>query len=160
MTLKIFEKGYLLAIDPGYRYVGAALFHDGRLIFVAKERGPEGARHPKGLAAHVKNKYTRLSGKTPKVACERMQKYGNRKETHEDIDLVNKTVRALRKEFGKFVWHYTPFQWKRHIPKHIHKKRIEACLDRQELELCVNISHDEWDAIGIGLVATGRMRNR
>jgi hypothetical protein len=43
------------------------------------------------------------------------------------------------------------------VPKKVHRHRIEAALTETELlRVSLKGTHDMWDAIGIGLYATGR----
>ncbi len=62
---------------------------------------------------------------------------------------------------GWYGWaeKYRPAEWKRHVKKELHHRRIGEALTASERELIAwgRLGHDARDAVGIGLFALGRI---
>ena len=175
----------LISFDLGKRKVGVAVFlcddRESRLIGaeVIKITGKWSAEAMakevhKSLSPMVSRAFMPIS-----LVCEWPRKYSTARKFHKDLDDLHNVGHAIVREFST-PWSetYTPSDWKGNVPKNAHKKRLDrelslaeryslqkhvadslgVSLEEAEDFLKSEISHDLWDAIGIGLFATARTR--
>jgi len=93
----------------------------------------------------------------PQFVFEIPRYYKKKRRTYKGVDALYEVLDVFQKH-GILIKDYVyPSQWKGNLPKDIHRKRIQKALTWSELRV-VDFSgtHDMWDAIGIGLFATGR----
>lgn len=161
----------LLAIDPGVRHFGAALFHAGdrHLDRAALIRNPIKAGNDLAVAAAACEALIRWLGpdaRTVRSVCveiPRVYNAGNQKGDQNDLialagvgySLGCAVVAADRRI------RYFPREWKGTIDADKMTDRIERRLDRVEkamIETCpASLRHNVIDAIGIGLKELGRL---
>lgn len=95
-------------------------------------------------------------------AFEKPQKYKRFGQAHKALDRLNAVVKRwarFAKDRGDVVEMYTPHQWKGNVPKTVFQKRIFPVLTEAERLLMPHPREDDvWDAVGIALVASGRLR--
>lgn len=162
----------LLAVDPGLRHCGAALFQAGKLHSAALVKNPvtsgDGADACWRMAQAVCHWAAAPGVGFPEVViCERMQVYGPDKSKGDPNDLITLSIIAgmLRP-----TWLYLPREWKGQVPKparksdpYILEARVRARLEPAELaRLPENVgpAWDVIDAVGIGLHHLGRLTPR
>lgn len=142
-----FPPHYMMAIDPGTKSTGVAFFLKSKLRSVTRIPFTTCAElHPFGQESFV-----------DVLVCEVPQVYPRSKADPNDLiklallagGLVGQTV-AVHKVLVK------PREWKGQVPKKIHNARTLAKLTPSELKLCGGLSHDEIDAVGLGLWYLGR----
>jgi hypothetical protein len=154
---------YSLAIDPGVKILGWALFFDGRLIRAGisetKVRGPHaGAMHALTLSGAVPEKVSC-------VAVELMMSYELKMQKGDQNDLID-LASIGSYVAGRFqpdrITYFTPAQWKGQMPKNVSHRRIEDKLFLPERAVLSTLPtaktkrHNAMDAIGIGLCDVGR----
>lgn len=175
----------LISFDLGKRKVGVAVFlcndSTSRLIGaeVVKLNGEWTAE---SMAEEIYRSLNPMISQAfiPAVlVCEWPKKYATARKFHKDLDDLYDVGHAVVRAFGTpWAETYTPSEWKGNVPKKAHKKRLTRELSLEEtvtlrkhiaklLEISSEeaagyldseVSHDLWDAIGIGLFATARTR--
>ncbi len=160
---------YLLALDPGLRVAGVALFEDETLIRagivhnpVEKERGPVAWN---GMADAVRA-WTNSGSVWHAVdtfVCERPQVYHERFMKGDPDNLIQ--LAGVCGAVG-FMLHattsqsYKPFEWKRSLSKTEHHAVVLKLLSKEEkarIEECPQtLRHNAEDAVALGLFAVGR----
>jgi len=175
----------LLAVDPGIRGCGVALFREGRL-----SRGLEDMRL--AAAAYVRNplprgddpveqlamayaardwvrRHTGIDDATvDRVVVEWPQVYQGSKQKGDPRDLLTLAgvdmAIAASIPARRNVSRYLPREWKGQVNADVMLERILARLEPEEmarLEACpASLRHNMIDAIGIGLKALGRLEPR
>lgn len=143
-----FPPRYMMAVDPGTKSTGLAFFLDGKLRSADRRKFTTCAElQPFGQESLV-----------DVLVCEVPQAYPRSKVDPNDLiklallagGLVAQTI-AVHKVLVK------PREWKGQVPKKIHNARTLAALTPAELKLCEGVSHDEIDAVGLGLWYLGRV---
>jgi hypothetical protein len=159
----------LLAVDPGLRGCGVALFDQGRLVRCAYVRGSRDARDAAAWAEMAAEVYVWGGADATRVVSEFPKVYtvGKSKGDPEDLLQLAAVVGAISAHWGTEGINLEvvrPYEWKRQVPKDVMTERIKAKLDPQELAQAgagmpaKSYQHNCWDAIGIGLNALGRIR--
>ena len=176
----------LIAIDPGIRGCGVAVFRMARLMTCAYVknafRAPlplrvEDAARCAAMAREVFEWFppglidTRPSPgvlENQQLVVEFPQVYqgGAQKGDPNDLLLLAGVVSALAALCSGIALCtcYRPKEWKGQVPKHIHQRRIEKRLTEVESErvtcdlatVPASLRHNAWDAIGLGLFALDR----
>lgn len=168
---------YTLAVDPGIRGCGVALF-DGPILI---------------KASYVKN--TETEGNGPfQCSCmaDEILSYavgsGDIDNKKQKIDIVVEWPQVYTKSKGDpndllalagigaalvthvydirpgqvdEVIHYLPREWKGQVPKTIHQTRIKKALAPEEIAKISapkSLLHNVYDAVGLGLFRLGRMK--
>lgn len=142
----------LVAIDPGAKQVGYAVFDAG----VLAEAGlckPGEVSWLQGFDV---------------IVAERPQVYVQSRQKGDPNDLV--TIALVAGEFvgaarafnpNVEVIYYKPSTWKRNVPKEIHHERVQRALKQGEREQIKSapksLLHNVLDAVGIGLFELGRL---
>lgn len=138
----------LLAIDPGTKSTGFAIFEDG-LVHVSRATLLSCADTDAALCTF--EPYADI------IVCEVPQVYPRSKADPNDLIKLALLAGAL---VAKWPAHSKvlvyPREWKNQVPKKIHNARTLAKLTPSELRLCEGLSHDEIDAVGLGLWYLGR----
>jgi len=152
----------LIAIDPGKRVCGVSVWgcEANRVILLHAC-----SIRPKGRLSNLPSQVEDLwleyvdgfEGAAPQFVFEVPRYYMKKRATFRGVDALFDVLDAFQKH-GILVKDYVyPGQWKGNVPKKIHQKRIARALTRTELRrVDPEGTHDMWDAIGIGLYATGR----
>ena len=175
----------LISFDLGKRKVGLAVFlcNGGSAKLIGAETVKlDGDWSAEAMASEVHTCLSPMLSQAfiPAVlVCEWPQKYATARKFHKNLDDLYDVGHAIVRAFSTpWAETYTPAEWKGNVPKRAHKKRLSRELSMEEkvtlqkhtaqsldipLEEAVNflesdISHDLWDAIGIGLFATARAR--
>lgn len=153
-----------ISLDPGIRGCGVAFFESGELRRACYLRNP--VRHGDDLDA-VAAMSRAIFGRFPyakSVAAERMQIYAERSEKDpNDLIPLAGISGAVASLVGAGVW-YKPFAWKGNIPKgEEFTRRVLSRLsitERSTVEDAGHLSHNVYDAIGIGLFHLGRFAKK
>lgn len=148
----------LLAIDPGLRKGGAAVFADGVLAraFTWHDQG-QGPADAAWRTAVGPAEVPRLGDLT--IVVERMVKYADRAAPHATLDEINKAFARGMLPRGATVKYVKPATWKGNVPKSVTRRRIAGALTVAELlRMPPETEHDAWDAAGIGLVFLERLQ--
>jgi hypothetical protein len=159
----------LLAVDPGLRGCGVALFDGGRLVRCAYVRGSRDGQDAAAWAEMAGEVYAWGGADATRVVSEFPKVYsvGKSKGDPEDLLQLAAVVGAISAHWGSegiTLEVVRPYQWKRQVPKDIMTSRIINLLDAQEGAQAragmpaKSYQHNVWDAIGIGLNALGRIR--
>jgi hypothetical protein len=152
----------LVAIDPGVRHLGVAVFDNGRLV--------------RARLVEIENLTEITYAICREVVIEKPQVYPKSPGDPNDlIDLAIVVGRIAghfevaqplsRSQPPRFSF-YKPSQWKGQTPKPIHHARIRAELERQGTLSCVEIprakslAHNIWDAVGLGLFHIKKTKGR
>jgi len=156
--------GYLLAVDPGLRCVGVALFKDGVLVRAAALRGPATGRGPavwSALAQDVERwvgmQGTRTTPGTLVVEMMKVQVKG-RADPADLIELSGVTG-AVVGRLAADCWRaegFEPAAWKGQVPRDIYGARVEGHLRAEGLWSRVEVPsratelNDAMHAAGLG----------
>lgn len=142
-----------VAIDPGTKSTGFAFFHGDTLSHVARAKG----LRCNNLDTLDFEKVRKWRGCCTHFVCEVPQVYPQSKADPNDMIPLALLAGSLVGFFGSpFVKLPKPREWKGQVPKKIHNARTLAALTPAELQLCGGLSHDEIDAVGLGLWYLGR----
>lgn len=152
----------LIAIDPGKRVCGVSVWGcEPRRTILLYACSIKPIETIEDLPSQVEDLWLEFSKgfeeASPKFIFEVPQYYTKKRATFRGVDALFDVLNAFHK-YGILVKDYVyPHQWKGNVPKKIHQRRIARALTTAELG-CVDPAgtHDMWDAIGIGLFATGR----
>lgn len=151
----------IVAVDPGLRGCGVAIFERTELAAAAYVRNPVEGSGPAawlGVAVAVREW---LSGRTPLSAAlvlEKPQVYRAGQSKGDPGDLielagVDGAIAGIRSWSSATA--YLPRVWKGQVPKEIHHARINGLLvpdERARIEPCPkSLMHNVFDAIGIGM---------
>lgn len=171
---------FLLAIDPGTRGAGAALFHQPKreLVCATYIRNPiDGGRRMDAALALAKavERWVSVGWSAPStVACEVMRSYSADQQKGPqddliDVSLVSMACGAIWQPAPKLVTYY-PAEWKGNLNPVTCLKRIVDRLSPVERERIMlvgrtplervpesdSLDHNTLDACGIGLFLLGR----
>jgi hypothetical protein len=152
----------LIAIDPGKRICGVSIWgcsEEGSVLLHATSVPSLGniksiPVYVDGLALEFIDGFGDLP---PEFVFEVPKYYMKKRATFRGVDALFEVLDAFQKH-GILIKNYVyPFEWKGNMPKKVHHKRVKKALSEDEMD-CVDPcgTHDMWDAIGIGLYATGR----
>ena len=152
----------LIAIDPGKRVCGVSVWGcepNPVILLHACSIRPGGSL--RNLPSQVEDLWMEFvdgfDEAAPQFVFEVPRYYTKKRSTFRGVDALFDVLDAFQK-YGILVKDYVyPNQWKGNVPKKIHQRRIEKALTISEMRrVDVKGTHDMWDAIGIGLYATGR----
>lgn len=165
--------GWTLAVDPGLRVCGLALFEQDTLYRawlsrnpLRTERGPEAWEAMARAALNDFISHTPRRGRVPKrLVVEVPQVYWRAGQGGRAADLIELAgvVGAVAATLPVMTRvHYLPRQWKGQVPKNVHNKRIMKRLRDGEPERILrpsaaSLMHNVVDSIGLGLKQLGRM---
>jgi hypothetical protein len=138
----------LIAIDPGTKHLGVAIFEDGFLYHAFLLSWP---------AHEIVEPFGRAD-----VVIEKPQVYVGSRQKGDPNDLIDLAIIAGRvaeqlSPFTRDLYFYRPNQWKGNVPKDIHHERIKTRLEKQgvltnvEIPRTKSLAHNVWDAVGLGL---------
>ncbi len=152
----------LLAVDPGLKCTGVAVFEGSRLVRGFVVRGPrdgDTADRARAVASGVLEKVPAVD----RVIYEWPQVYRFGRGKGDPNDLlalvaIGSAVAALYP--AARVESVKPAEWKGQRAKEAMRGVIVTRLDPSEQELLTWAGHDTWDAVGIGLWALGRLERR
>jgi len=154
----------LLAIDPGIRGCGVAVFEDGNLVSCAYVKNPFGAGDDPNAVLGMAHAVTKWSLPVETCVFEHPRIYTAAKSKGDNNDLMPLVaigyLVAARYAVQTRVY---PHEWKGQMPKEVCAARIRNRLTAQELDVldrCLTKAgakgHNTVDAVGIGLHAVGR----
>jgi hypothetical protein len=152
----------LVSIDPGIHIAGLAIWQDAELIGAHLVRTEKDAGGWVKTSELVEEAIRELYVPIDVIVIEKPQVYTQRKlkgDPNDLIDLACATgaiARGLMARNHAELFVIKPHRWKGQTPKNISVKRSEAALEPQEkarveLPKARRLSHNIWDAIGIGL---------
>jgi hypothetical protein len=152
----------VIAVDPGLRHSGVAIFEGGLLVraMLAKNPVKKGADATAlaAMADTIMNTTGGLGFVQPEVVVvERMQAYDVTHQKGDQNDLISLAILAgmLRPDYL-----YLPREWKGQLPKAAMGERILSRLSLEERNRIVDagaLTHNVIDAVGIGLHHLGRL---
>jgi len=153
-------------VDPGLKRCGVAVFaRPGGLVWAGLVHGAAGDDPVIEMADAVVNTLTQ----TPSEAfIETPQQYPNSPVPRESLEKLSLVAGAISQALPRSVkvHRFYPRAWKGQVPKAVMVRRIKAHLSGTErlivdaLDLPASSVHNVWDAVGIGLWATGRIGKR
>jgi len=159
----------LIAIDPGVRNAGCAVFVGGQLAEAVLFAPLDGADHFKGEAvARLFRWYLepRAHLRLEAAICELPQVYSTAQQKGRQSDLIDLAVVCgaigqVASDHGLPTRFINPRVWKGQTPKDITTARAQVELTpdervRVKLPKQGSLHHNVWDAIGIGLWGVGR----
>lgn len=148
----------LLAIDPGIRGAGCALFRDGRLFKAWYQRNPvkKGAG-PVAWFALGDAVASEVEGPVDTYVVEVMQIYRHGRGDPNDLLELAGVGAAIGASVGcREAFGYRPREWKGTVPGDVFTERIKSWLtdaDRSVIVKCAaSLEHNVYDAIGLGIV--------
>lgn len=171
----------ILAIDPGMRGCGCALFHPTykTLIRAAYVRGSKDAERAQSwldMASAVNQWVTVAQAEFMKrqrlppdlhLAIELPRVYQGAKQKGDPNDLIDLAavvgaIVMLLDDRGGSAKVYYPYEWKGQVPKQIHHDRARGRLNvtetaTVELPSAKSLQHNVWDAVALGLTHLNRM---
>ncbi len=148
----------LLAIDPGLRGCGAAVFHDGVLFEASYVRSPaKTGNGPKAWRAMAEAVRLFAQGHLiDALVLEVPQVYTRGKGDPDDlIELAGVDGAILGRLMPVQQYGYKPREWKGSVPKDIHHARVRKTLTEAERQILENsapasLRHNVLDAIALG----------
>lgn len=161
-----------VAIDPGKWKCGVAI-GDGRLSWAATLHvGDRDRDHPGLLPVLVAREIRERVCPTPlwrvHLVQEDPQDYPGHPRRRRDLAQLrehNRSTRALLERCLTLPYSgvltsrlVRPGRWKGNVPKDVHHRRVVQELSLAERDLCTELNHDGWDAVGLWLWAVGRVR--
>jgi hypothetical protein len=179
-SVKVTTHGFhVLAVDPGIRGCGVALFKAGGLVKAAYVKNPffagNGAAEAASMGRAVQHWTETSCGYVDHIAVEWPQIYvsqlragkGKKKADPNDLLALCGVDAALAALLGTPTTSYQPHQWKGSMDKDASHLRIESRLRPAELAVAAEgreaagaLEHNVIDAIGIGLFHLGRFERR
>jgi hypothetical protein len=138
----------IYSIDPGKHVLGVACWTGDALNW----------------AELVETTSYRFPTRPDVLVVEKPKIYPGRAQKGRQRDLIDLAITVGRLEeqvLGAKIVRYEPYQWKGQVPKDETKRRVRAVLAPLELLSVAlpkkkSLAHNVWDAIGIGLVYSGR----
>lgn len=162
----------ILAVDPGIRGCGCALFSGGRLYSVAYVKNGTRSKNVVRDAESMARDVWRWAGDVDELVVEWPQIYATRirsgESTGDPNDLLG--LAAVDGAVAAHMWEtpvarYLPREWKGQLTKEACHHRIQTRLDEGEMarltqasEEAGSLAHNAWDAVGIGLHHLGRLK--
>lgn len=162
----------LVAVDPGLRACGAALYVDGALCaaaYVASHSTAKGAPAWHAMAHAVHNRVWQDWKVYPnRFLVEHMQVYTGQPVPSADLLDVQSVSAMLCNMFWSqcegAVQAVLPATWKGQVPKHIHHARVlkelspaeTVVLQKGFLGVRKDLQHNVLDAVALGLYGVGR----
>ncbi len=165
----------LLAIDPGIRGCGVAVFDGGWLVHADYVVNPcrEGNRAAEAasMASWVHGSLwgrfdvTALALEWPRVYATRIASGASPGDPNDLLGLAAVSAGIAALYAPAAATSYCPSEWKGQMPKDVCQKRINARLNSRELAFVMAVKpagkrHNTWDAVGIGLHHLGRLAPR
>ncbi|OHD23890.1 MAG: hypothetical protein A2Y38_20305 [Spirochaetes bacterium GWB1_59_5] len=158
------ELEYTLAIDPGTKKLGWAIFFEHRLLRVGLSETKLKEIDQIALAHAVRLDHECSSMRLSLVVVEDMRSYALASQKGDQNDLIHLA------QIGAFiagyvrperVMHIAPAQWKGQMPKDVSHRRIEERLFAPERAVLSTLPdtgkrQHAMDAVGVGLCALGR----
>lgn len=146
----------LVALDPGTRHAGLAIFRLGRLVeafdlATNRASSEEMITEVWCALAHVVPTKAALVSEWPRG-------YRTRRRAHADLDGLRRVVEGTEAAPWASTARTSPSGWKGQVPKPIHHRRIAGLLDSRETAVWVGLGPDGRDAVGLGLWALRRGR--
>lgn len=144
----------LIAIDPGAKSLGVALFEDDLLSRAFLLSWPAHEIVPMTRSWKYDMRYD--------VVIEKPQVYPGARQKGDPNDLIELAIVVGRvaeklQPVTRDLYLYKPSQWKKQVPKEIHHERIKKQLEQQgtfssvELPRAKSLAHNVWDSVGLGL---------
>ena len=153
----------VVAIDPGVRKGGIAIYVNGVLVHACTVHG----KTPQDWVDQTIAEVLRLQVDGPwsiTWVIEKMVHRDQADQKFEDLERVEASVYRLvdvirsRSPLRGKVVRLKPEKWKRQVPKPICHKRTRDILHAEEKATIQDQGHDALDAVGMGLVYVGRAK--
>lgn len=166
----------LLAIDPGKKGLGVALFADGSLLQAWYSGAEGGSGHAlldvtRPLVRELESLRRQGLPSLDTLLIERPQAYSGAQQSANPEDVAELcvvvgalmlAVRPLLSPIGGILL-VRPAEWKGQLPKDVTRNRAEAALTPAEAEGLImpkavkTLGHNVWDAVALGLWREGRI---
>lgn len=173
MPVSSYPVGTLLAVDPGLRACGVALFKDGVLARAGAIRGPRAGRGPDvwshyadlvagWVAPHT---YPRTSDCL--VLVETMKVYVKGRSDPADLIELGGVAGSVVGALARAGWRadgVKAAEWNGQVPSEVRRERTQAWVklhgwgDRVDLDTTQRYQEDVWSALGIGRWHVGGRR--
>lgn len=168
----------VLAVDPGARGCGCALFQDKRLVRAAYVSNPcevtadEGRAAAAGAMAAAVASWLgcyidALAVEWPRVYATSIRRGTSHADPNDLLPLAGVDAALAALVAPNTCASYCPSEWKGQVPKDTYALRILDRLDASELAIveavsdsCKSKAHNVVDAVGIGLHHLGRLARR
>jgi hypothetical protein len=149
----------LVSIDPGLQVCGLAAWQDGALVRARLVKNPRDDWT--GMLGAVDEEINRWAGLDDEIIIELPQVYQRIKSKGDPNDLVRIAVLVGAIVARRTHKLYLPAEWKGQTPKDVTELRARKRLSEEELahvELptAKGLTHNVWDAVGLGLRHLGR----
>jgi hypothetical protein len=160
----------IVTIDPGVREAGVAVWdcdgylHEAYLVRVPDPYAVPWSMLAREVADQVVHTNEPVRGfALDVIVIERPQVYVHSRAKGDPNDLITLALAAgaivgelRRLRPGAMVVEYRPAEWKGQVPKNVMVKRTkrslgEEELDRVQIPKARSLTHNVWDAVGIGL---------
>ena len=165
--------GEVVAVDPGLRGCGVAVFRLGQLVHARYVHNTASStlRGPLAHAAMALEVRQNVTGVAPgallviefPMVYPAMNQKGDQNDILE-VAGVASAVAAMLNVRGYAVRHYRPREWKGTIKKEVMTRRIQSRLADVETLAIVResatLDHNTLDAVGIGLAFLGRLNEK
>lgn len=150
-----------MAVDPGLRACGVAIFDDGFLTEAYLVRSEE-KTHRGPVAWQAMVRAMPLAVRPVRVEFPKAYYGAKQQADHADLLELAAVVGALAARYEpQGCGIIAPAEWKGQLSKEECRRRIRERLDDRELLVLDGVKdHNVWDAVGIGLHATGRFVRR
>ena len=159
------SRKYVLAIDPGLKCLGWALFCEGKLIACGVSRSKNNRHLGKCAQDHINNLLNLGIKPEVSVLLERPKIYTLTKQKGDQNDLIAIAIVGAIVSGALSMYpveEVFPDGWKGQMPKDVCHRRIDRRLTDEEtrvketLPKAKTVRHNGLDAIGIGLFGVGR----
>ncbi len=159
----------LLAVDPGLRHCGCALFGVGGLLqarlVVNTEKKIRGPKAHAKMSIGVNEAFPgygvdHLVLEYPRIYPNHSNKRSEDPNDCLELAGVDGAIASFYLPYPTKIGHVFPADWKGQVPKAVMIERIKKTLTPEETKRVVLAgakSHNIWDAVGIGLFHLGRL---
>jgi len=164
--------GLVLAIDPGVRGCGAALFEHRMLVkasyvanvaFKGEARAVEAAEMAEQVKRHFPLSLHAAVIEWPQVYAGAIRAGKSKADPNDLLALTAVAGAIATKYIGTEIFTVRPAEWKGQVPKSIVANRVWDCLEGVEVDVLKvasrdagRLAHNIVDAVGIGLCYIGR----
>lgn len=154
----------VISVDPGVRKGGCSVSLDGTIL---RSRTIVGTSPQDWAESVLLFAYDVLAGRNfdqVEWVIERMvfrdskdAKYDDLRRVEDSVDRLKDGIRRSSRLRGP-VKRVKPEEWKAMVPKPVCRERIRRALSAEELKALRDDGHDQYDATGINLFHTGRLK--
>lgn len=154
----------VISVDPGVRKGGCCVSIDGVVVRAGTVVGYSPQDWAESVLLFAYDALASRPVDQVEWVVERMVlrdsqdvKYKDLKAVEDSVDRLTDGIRRSSRLRGR-VHRITPETWKRQVPKEICQRRIQRELKPGERAALRDEGHDQYDATGINLFHTGRLK--